>query len=203
MQQPLIRACVRLGLLLLLLSPRVLSAAEFEGVDVPKYRAVKKTCHGYPGYVVEVTADREMVGENIVVHKAADRPYGCIDDSIDPVIEVDNEGGQWFAGLSGNFLFVDDGTGTGNRQLHIYDLTRARPPFTTSYFDAMQPRVTKSDVTFLRFVRTVKSRDECPEDIRKKLESWAYDVVFLEEVRLDLKTFKVMPTGRKTCGAQE
>ena len=89
-------------------------------------------CYVFPKYIVVAQEFRDSVGSNIVVRRAqhsdASAKPDCRPDSLAGDFYIRNEFADYYAGLDGHWLILDNGTGP-ERGVILYDVeTRAKIP---------------------------------------------------------------------------
>jgi len=174
-----------------------------EGTESPIIQeSDTSTCYAYGKYLVQTTVPTDAVGEDIRVTARQGEGTSC-DPKSATLFELkrgldDNSDAVSFAGLSGNHLFVDNGTGSSGRTLAITDLSdTTKPPYSTAY----EGKMTLKDgatLSFLQPLGPVKSITECP-NASDALKAMMPDVVLAEQVQLDLLTQKLTKIGTKEC----
>jgi hypothetical protein len=132
------------------------TAIGFTGTDRTRFRSVESNTseYSYPQYTVRVVPNAENVGEKVsVTATASNRSFE---------IAMPEDG--YFSGLHGHFLFLDAGTGPGERGLTIVDLRTNQPVLETTYYEV--DRVDSAgNVTFWFPVETekVQKLPACPD----------------------------------------
>jgi hypothetical protein len=161
-----------------------------------------RTCYAYGKYFVQTTAPTDAVGEDIRVTAAQGKGASC-DPKSATLFELrrgldDNSDAVSFEGLSGNYLFIDNGTGSSGRTLAITDLSDVtKPPYSTAYEGNITLK-NGATLSFLRPMGPVKSISKCP-NANDALKAMMPDVVLAEQVQLNLSTRKLTKTGIKEC----
>lgn len=200
------------GVLSLLLSVSLTAQAQesdsfISGASPLSTRKLSATqsCHVYAGYVVRVTADTSMAGSHLSVFSfapGADVAKTCGLQASQAAFNLRNDNANWLFGLSGKYLFVDSGTGTGTRGLRVFDIKQGKAVYSTDYYDSTpvvleQGRYLSLD-KYLQIQEGPMSAVEkelCPESVKENTTIFGW----VKGARLDLSTLKETPIGNLKC----
>jgi hypothetical protein len=161
--------------------------------------AENERCIIFDRYIVKVTAGEDL-GEDIEIHRRVQsiNPDTICDSNPAPYYTIKNADANYFAGLSGDYLFVDNGTGTDGRGLEIFSLKSKKSIYSTEYYDAVE--FNKAD-TSLR--QTFKKPSGALKNCRQAAQ-WKKNglgVGWIRQSKLDLQTLKETPIGMIRCRA--
>ena len=177
--------------------------ALMKGTETPKFKNKTDTtnCFVFSQFVVK-TVSGEDVGENISVYKRAtstNTNVGCKAKNA-LLFTIKNPDANYFIGLSGNFLFIDSGTGADVRGLEIYNLTTHKSIFSSDYHDSvklLQDRFVMFDKISEKkgLIKNCKQAAEIKRN--GSIPGW------VQNTKLDLQTMKAMSIGVLRCYAME
>jgi hypothetical protein len=125
----------------------------FLGCDRPSviHPSPNEALYQYQHFSVEVSPLASEAGERIQVNNEQGK-----------VLEVPKDNAPFFAGIRGNHLFVDRGTGPDGREIVIYDLSKRGMEFQGKYTDTV--RIVNNQVWIWEPVATASVTKEvvCP-----------------------------------------
>ena len=157
-------------------------------------------CFVFAKYVVK-TNSGEDVGEDIIVYRrnssTGDGAASC-KNSATPYYTIKNSDANYFAGLSGEFLFVDNGTGTDGRGLEIFDLQSKKSIYSTEYYDELELQQDRF-VIYDKLSKTDGALKNCRQAAQWKKNGLS--VGWIRQSKLDLQTLKETPIGSIRCRA--
>jgi hypothetical protein len=112
-------------------SPASAQQAIFDSAQVERVNGSE--CHQYARYTVVARERNEEVGSDVFVRSS---PHAsCAADSLPGDYVFRNEWAEYFAGLRGDYLILDSGTGPDLRGLIVIDLASRRRVFEGGYVD--------------------------------------------------------------------
>lgn len=159
------------------------------------------SCYIFSNYVIKTTTG-ESVGEDVYVYKInrEAKPASHCASATEPFLSIDNVDANYFAGISGNFLFIDSGTSTESRGLEIYDLTKKKSVYTTEYHQSVKLQ----NKRFILYDRT----SEKGGAIRtcREAQNWkknGLSIGWVKPAKLNLETLEEAATGPLKCVAQQ
>lgn len=172
------------------------------GTDVPETITTDTgVCYVYARYVVQVDERADVPGNRVRLYERA--AGGSPEALCRSTAEADfslNEDAVFFFGLQDSLLFADAGTAPGSRGLLIYNLARRERVYEGPYaipIELVDDRYLSYPVEVAAPGRTVP----CPD-----ADEWranGLQVVYQEQVRLDLTTFSVERTGQLSCSPRQ
>jgi hypothetical protein len=158
-------------------------------------QAGQQDCFLYKKYLVSTLNTTEQAGQHILVQlNEGPRNGSNFNDQGHWFRAIPNELGenQWFHGIYGHLLFIDDGCCPGPRGLEVYDLDAKKSLFSILCSDAS---IKDGVLTFWIEEKAKASRKECPEDA-----DWTNGPPAIERrVELDLESFKQQKTSDTRC----
>jgi len=110
--------------------------------------------------------------------------------------ELKNSDANYFVGISNNFLFIDNGTGPDARDIFIYDLSKRKEVYRLGYNKDIIG--IKEGRYFEYWIGEPATKRQCP-DSYDELKQGGNQPSIETVIRLDLKTFKTIPTKRTRC----
>lgn len=118
-------------------------------------------------------------------------------------VEISRKGFNFFNGVAGNYLFVDEGTYDLGRTMYIYDITTNKK-VGEFVFDSEEVSITGDQITYYALLeenaaQALKPKPDCPEE--QDIKNAGLGVGYLEQFILDLKTGKVTATKNYKCRA--
>ena len=158
------------------------SVSLLSGSDTPRTtQCPDGAAYVYKGYTIYVTQSAESPGQGISVYEPPSPPS-------DPCGE--GKGGRYFsipADESGDYLFIDQGTGPSFRTISIFDMKeKTFPLLEIRYSDA---KIEDGALTYYESrdeVSGVLAKIPCPQASEWKKQG--LDVVYEEKMSFDLKT---------------
>jgi len=170
-----------------------------KGTETPAFKeyADTGTCFVFSKYVVKMLPVEAGEGK-IAVYKrgAATAGKGACQTSDKPYFDVNSSDNDYFYGVSGSLLFIDNGTSMESRGLEIYDLTSRKSIFNESY---------TGDPKFVggRFVFFDSPSDrKGPLKTCREAAKWRRDgggVAWVQGRKLDVQTLKLITVGALRC----
>lgn len=152
-------------------------------------------CYAYQKYTVINRSSGDSVGSDILVKSKGRKAAKCDWNERGAALSLKNSGADYFSGLYSNFLFVDSGTGPSGRRLTVYDLEKSTSAYSTEY--AGEAALEKDALRFWLPSGAPKTGDNCPR--REEWEKQGLTPSLEEDVRLDLKTLKLLRSGWLRC----
>lgn len=178
------------------------SSIMLPGTDAPEIKSCPDgSAYVYKIYMIYVRQNADSPGQEIHIYKPPSPPS----DPCGPgkgtgyySLPADKTGAGFFAGVSGDYLFVDQGTGPSYRTISILDMReKTFPLLAVRYSDAEV-----ADGLFTYY----ETRDEvsgaltkipCPQAAEWKRQG--LDVIYEEEMSFDLKTGRESSLRRFRC----
>lgn len=112
-----------------------------------------------------------------------------------------NEAANFFYGLYGNYLFVDNGTGSQNRRVKVYDLTTGKKIIEDTYFDG-EFEFDGKTLSFWAAATDKKKEKVCPGKYQV-WESGGNGTAVVEKIKIDIVSLKKTRTGKFECRMTE
>lgn len=175
-------------------------ASLMKGTETAVFQSAAENnkCLVFGKYAVKIVAGEDL-GEDIEVYRraqSAGNENAC--QSGAPYFEIKNADANYFAGLSGDYLFVDNGTGTDGRSLEIYDLRGKKSIYSTEYFDELELQQGKF-VLYDKLSPTKGALKNCRQAAQWKKKG--FGIGWVRQSKLDLQTLKETPVGAIRCRA--
>ncbi|MBI4823480.1 MAG: hypothetical protein HY805_04530 [Nitrospirae bacterium] len=152
-------------------------------------------CYDYDKYFVITAEPPASPGSNILVKRKADYDgsIACSYIVEDKDFEVKNEWAEYFFGIYEDLLFVDSGTCPCPRLLIIYDISKKKEVYETSYSETIE--IDGSKLSFW-FETEEANRENCPnyDEISHGISAAIETLVIL-----DLKDFTLHKTDKTRC----
>jgi hypothetical protein len=175
------------------------------GTEIPaaQRKQQQSSCYVYDRYVVKTTETADGVGEEIRVSlrgQSSAAAAACDVKGAATHYLIENDDSNFFFGISGDYLFVDVGTGPEPRELRIYDLARKKRVYTASY---SEPIKVSGGLTLDYYQALEKElpRSQCPQAGKWEKEGLGFG--FEQRVVLDLATLKEQKIGRPRCSPRQ
>lgn len=182
-----------------------------KGTEVPEIHNYKKySCYVYERYIVHVTPALDNgAGENVKVFSNPERKTGSLSCDVEPeekVVTLKNRDAYWFAGISGEYLFIDNGTGHGEKDILVYDIAKKKRIFRSRYAGPLSLENSNS-LSFYINKQTASSLNDCPEryrsaEVKERFEN-REPVALREKMLLNLNTLEKKHTGEIQCGSMQ
>lgn len=152
------------------------------------------TVYQYPDFnvlVETVEIEDGSIGESIKIARTTD------------TIEMSRQGFNFFNGIAGNYLFVDEGTYELGRTMYIYDLT-THQKVGEFIFDSDDILLEGDQITYYTLLdenaaKALKPKPDCPE--AQEIMDAGLGLGYMEKYILDIKTGKVTATKEYKCRA--
>lgn len=173
-------------------SPPPPSVTLFPGTETPlEKKCPEGAAYVYKEYTFYVTAAPGSPGQDIHIYKSPSPP----EDPCGPgegsgyftISAADTGGAGYFSGVSGGYLFIDQGTGPSYRTLSIFDLREKTYPLrSVPYADA---RIENGLFTYYETMDEVEgalAKIPCPKASEWKKQG--LNVVYEEKMSFDLAT---------------
>lgn len=156
-------------------------------------------CFVFGKYAVK-TVTSEDVGEEIEIYRnpAANGDESICDQMKTPYFTVKNADANYFFGLSGDFVFVDNGTGSDGRGLEIFNLKTKKSIYTTEYYDAAEIQQNRF-LVYDKYSETKGALKSCRQAAQWKKDG--FGIGWVRASKLDLQTLKETPSGTIRCRA--
>jgi len=156
-------------------------------------------CLVFDKYVVK-TISGEDVGEDINVYRRASSvgADAACDNETAPYYKIKNADANYFYGLFGEYLFVDNGTGADGRGLEIFNLKSKKSIYSTEYYDEAK----LSEGKFLLYDKISETKGalkNCREAARWKKDGLG--IGWVRQAKFDLLTLKEISVGAIRCRA--
>jgi hypothetical protein len=177
----------------------------FSGTEAPEILDLAHhTCYIYKNYIVHAIPSKS-VGHDIKVFIRSDKSSGksvCNKESEKENLFIKNTDAFWFAGISGDYLFIDNGTAPDGRDLIVYDIPKKKKIFRSRYLEAFSVE-DKHTVSYYAGKRKIRSILECPESDRTdELKVWLTkggSIALAEQMIVNLLSLKKRSTGKFRC----
>ena len=151
------------------------------------------TCYQHARYTVVARERQGEVGSDIVVHAGPGGP--CTGDSVAGDYVFHNEWAEYFAGLIGDDMVLDSGTGPDLRGLIVIDLTTRRRVFDGSYVELEAGGPAGSLGIWQGYELTHPGPGcEAPDGLGPGVDSLVW---------LDLRSGRVRYAGRTRCAVRQ
>lgn len=155
-------------------------------------------CLVFSSYVIK-TVKNEVTGEKVAVYKreaSADAESAC-QTRGQAILDVSEDTNNYFYGLSGQLLFIDNGSSQDARALQIYDLSTRKSIF---HEPVLGTRPKLVDGKFIVF--DARSDKEGAIKTCKDAAQWKREglrIRWAQTKRLDLQTMKSTNVGALRC----
>ncbi|MGD2154578.1 MAG: hypothetical protein PVG79_15010, partial [Gemmatimonadales bacterium] len=177
-----------------------------QGAEVPEIRRLELgRCFIYRHYVVRTVIGEDVGEEILVVRRAGEEETASCAVERDQAQYVFGGVGteRWFAGIYGDLLFVDIGTGPGIRGLVLRSLTSGAAVYEGTYADpiVLEQGAGGAQLSFYVEISPEAGEYECP-----MAERWAASGLgHAYEVRviLELATLELERTGEVRCSPRQ
>lgn len=170
-----------------LLGPKGASPAKF-------YINNDVTVYQYPDFKVLVeTVDMEdgSIGESVKIAKPTD------------TVEISRKGFNFFNGIAGNYVFIDEGTYELGRTMYIYDIN-THQKLGEFIFDSDEITLDGDQITYYTLLdegsaKALKPKPDCPE--AQEYKENGLGIGYMEKYILNIKTGEVTATKEYKCRA--
>jgi hypothetical protein len=158
----------------------------------------------YKVYMIYVQQNAEFPGQGIDIYKPHSTPRNpCGADKGGKYIAIpagESGGPRFFAGISGNYLFIDQGTGPSYRTLTVFDIRDKTFPLTSiRYSDA---KIAGGKLTYYETLNEVSGAlDKLPCPQAGKWKQKGLSVIYEERMSFNLATGKVTSLHEFRCSA--
>lgn len=168
------------------------SVTLFPGTETPRMKQCPDgAAYVYKEYTIYVIQKPDTPGQEITIYKPPSPPADPCGagkgSKYFTISAADSGGAGYFSGISGGYLFIDQGTGPSYRTLSIFDLREKTYPLrTVPYADA---RIENGLFTYYETmdeVEGVLSKIPCPKASEWKKQG--LNVIYEEQMSFDLKT---------------
>lgn len=172
-----------------------------KGAETARFQksAENGNCWVFIKYVVKTLAS-EAVGDDIEVFRRVQS--NSVADSCEntgaPYYTIKNADANYFAGLSGEYLLVDNGTGTDGRGLEVFNLQSKKSIYSTEYYDELEIQQGRF-VIYHKFSETKGALKNCRQAAQWKKDG--FGIGWGRQSKLDLQTLKETPLGAIRCRA--
>lgn len=117
--------------------------------------------------------------------------------------EISRAGFNFFNGIAGNYLFIDEGTYDLGRTMYIYDITTNKK-VGEFLFDSEEINIEGDQISYYTLLeenvaKALKPKPDCLEE--KEIKANGLGLGYMEKYMLDLKTGKVTSTKTYKCRA--
>jgi hypothetical protein len=179
------------------------SVSLFPGTDQPEAKQCPDgAAYIYNGYIIYVKPAADLPGQDIDIYKPPSPPRDpCGADKgakYYPVPAGGSGGAKYFAGVSGEYLFIDQGTGPSYRTLSIFDMREKTFPLAAvRYSDA---KIENGLFTYYETrdeVEGILAKIPCPKASEWKRQG--LNVVYEERMSFDLGTGKQSSLRQFRC----
>lgn len=152
------------------------------------------TVYQYPAFnilVETVEIEDGSIGESIKIARSTD------------TTEISRKGFNFFNGITGNYLFVDEGTYDLGRTMYIYDLSTNKK-VGEFIFDYQEVTIEGDQISYYTLLdeasaKALKPKPDCPEE--QEIKDAGLGLGYMEKYILDIKTGKVTATKTYKCRA--
>lgn len=174
------------------------------GTDKPKVkRCGHDTLYQYNEYTIYTTPSYKKVGEIVYVYPTDKKNRElCKTKDQKPFRTFDNNAlgeANFFAGLSADYMFIDQGTGPSYRGLSIYDLKDGKLIYYTNYTDPVLEHGT------LTYFETISGREffdknnKCPD--RGRWKTQGLSALYQRQMTYDLESGEKKALDEYRCVA--
>ncbi len=179
------------------------SVSLLPGSDTPRTtQCPDGAAYVYKGYTIYVTQSAESPGQGISVYEPPSPPADpCGEGKGGRYFSIpagESGGTNFFAGVSGDYLFIDQGTGPSFRTISIFDMKeKTFPLLEIRYSDA---KIENGALTYYESrdeVSGVLAKIPCPQASEWKKQG--LDVVYEEKMSFDLKTGREISLRQFRC----
>lgn len=184
-------------------APAPPSVSLFPGTETPRVKQCPSgAAYIYKEYRIYVTQTPGSPGQDIYISKSPSPPSDpCGPDKCGqyfPIRAGDLGGADYFSGISGDYLFIDQGTGPSYRTLSIFDMRdKTYPLRAVRYADA---GIEDGIFTYYETMDEVEgalAKVPCPKASEWKRQGLT--VVYEEQMSFDLKTGRQDSLRRFRC----
>lgn len=172
------------------------------GTDAPReLTAGDVRCFVFDRYVVTVRDTSDESGQHIEIAPRPPAPAAPACGATSPASRPVPGDAVFFAGLFGDYLFTDQGTGPDARALLVFHLPELRPVASVSYVG--RATVERDAGGTLVYWEPISARlpQVCPDSAR--ITAQHLDVAYEEQVRLALVSGTPERTGEIRCTARQ
>ncbi len=179
------------------------SVTLFPGTETPRMKQCPDgAAYIYKEYTIYVTETPGSPGQAIYIYKPPSPPVDPCGNGKGGIYftipSADSGGAGYFSGISGGYLFIDQGTGPSYRTLSIFDMREKTYPLRSlPYADA---RIDNGLFTYYETmdeVEGVLSKIPCPKAFEWKKQG--LNVVYEEQMSFDLRTGRQSPLRSFRC----
>lgn len=172
-----------------------------EGTDAFKYQkdADGRDCYVYDRYVFKtVSSQGNGVYINVYQNSSGNSTAKVCETGLTkPYLVVKDSDSQFFNGLVGDKLIIDDGTGPDTRKLTVVDLPTKKTVFTATVHET--GKITgKRFLMFSEPSKTKRPLGECSQ--AKEWRNSGFSIGWVRQAKLDLRTMK-KSVGKISCAA--
>lgn len=156
-------------------------------------------CFVFGKYTVKTVASEDL-GEEIEIYRnsAAVGDDSVCDNLKTPYFTIKNADANYFFGLSGEYVFVDNGTGSDGRGLEVFNLKTKKSIYTTEYY--IQAEIEQNRfLVYDKYSETKGALKSCRQAAQWKKDG--FSIGWVRSSKLDLQTLKETPTGTIRCRA--
>jgi hypothetical protein len=156
-------------------------------------------CFVFDKYTIK-TISGENVGEDIKVYRRASSISAdtACENGTAAYYTIKNADANYFAGLFGDYLFVDSGTGADGRGLEIFNLKSKKSIYSTEYYDELELQEGRFFI-YDKLSKTNGALKNCREATQWKKDG--FSIGWVRQAKLDLQTLKETPIGTVRCRA--
>lgn len=152
------------------------------------------TVYQYPAFnilVETVEIEDGSIGESVKIARPTD------------TVEISRQGFNFFNGVAGNYLFVDEGTYELGRTMYIYDIN-TREKLGEFIFDSDEIILEGDQITYYtlldeRAAKALRPQPACPE--MQEYKEAGLGIGYMEKFILNIKTGEVTATKEYKCRA--
>jgi hypothetical protein len=163
-------------------------------------------CYIYKNYIIHAIPS-VSVGQEIKVFGKLGTDFAkaqCNMPDRRTWLYIKNRDAHWFAGISGDYLFIDNGTAPDGREVIVYNIAKKKKIFRSKYLETFSVK-DKNTVSYYAGKRKIRSILECPETERTdELKEWLTkggSVALAEQTIVNLSSLKKRSTGKFRCVA--
>lgn len=190
----------KIVLSILILGIGVVYAADFDGMltgaDNVKKVSQQATgkCLQYGEVTVITQQDSDVPGENILVKNS---PDSSCEWQTESNWLVDSGVASYFKGLSGNWLFIDRGTSTDNRDILVYNLITHDQVFNDTYAEPI--RISDNKLQYWRNIGDTATSANCDKYDEAQKLGLSTQLQALVNIDLSSPELKVIKTNERRC----
>jgi len=166
----------------------------------PMQDKIHLKCFVTKKYTVMTKSNEEGNGEYIYIFKTKQPETASINLSEkDTLFTIKDDDSNFFYGIYGKYVFIDNGTGAQNRSVKVYNVETKKKFIDENYFDG---NIEFDGSNLFFWNRTAIKKDSvCPEP--QKWEASGNSTIVVEKIKMNVETLKREGTKKYDCRAEE